>query len=244
MSFEPLKASVAHFDRLTGPRSSNDGPIVVIDVLRATTVIVCALANGAREIIPVSDPEAARLLARSGDGALLGGEQHNRRIAGFDFGNSPDEYDARVSGKTVIMHTTNGTRVLDALRGGKLIWCGAFANASTIARALCRPDILAVAFVCAGQDEGFSLEDFVCAGACIDAVSAARETLCDDEAIAARELFRGHRASLAALLRMGNHAKALEIAGLGADVAFSTVLDRYDVLPKLENGRITASRLD
>lgn len=237
-----LNASVAHFDRLSGLRSSNHGAIVVIDVLRATTVIVCALANGAREIIPASDPEVARHLARSIDGALLGGEHHNRRIPGFDFGNSPAEYDARVLGKTVIMHTTNGTRVLDALSGEKLIWCGAFANASTIARALCQPDIAAVTFLCAGQVKEFSLEDFVCAGAFIDAVSALRQTLCDDEAIAARELYRGHRSSLAALVRVGNHAKALENDGLGADVAFSTVLDRHDVLPKLENGRITASR--
>ena len=215
--------------------------IVVIDVLRATTVIVCALANGAREIIPVGDPKTARHLARSIDGALLGGEQHNRRIPGFDLGNSPLEYDARVLGKTVIMHTTNGTRVLEALSGGNLIWCGAFANASTIARALCRPDIAAAKFVCAGQAGEFSLEDFVCAGAFIDAVSALRQTICDDEAIAARELFRAHRSSLAALVRVGNHAKALENDGLGADVAFSTVLDRYDVLPQLEGGRITAS---
>ena len=238
---KPLDASVTHFNRLDGPRR---GVIVVIDVLRATTVIVSALANGAREIIPVSDPKAARRLAGTIDGALLGGEQHNRKIPGFDFGNSPHEYDARVLGRTVIMRTTNGTRVLDALSEGNPVWCGAFANASAVARGLCRPDIAAVKFVCAGQVDEFSLEDFVCAGAIIDAVGVLRETLCDDEALAARELFRGHRASLAALVRMGNHAKQLEKAGLGADLADSTVLDRYDVLPKLENGRITASPLD
>lgn len=233
--------SVAHFERLTGPRKSSDGVLVVIDVLRATTVIVSALANGAHEIIPVSDPAVGRRLARSIDGALLGGEEHNRRIPGFDLGNSPEEYDARVFGKTVIMRTTNGTRVLDALSGVHPVWCGAFTNASTIARALTRPDLAAVTFICAGQVEEFSLEDFACAGAFIDAVSALRQTACDDEALAARELFRGHRSSLAALVRMGNHAKALEDAGLGADVAVSTVLDRYDVLPILEGGRITAS---
>jgi phosphosulfolactate phosphohydrolase-like enzyme len=69
-------------------------------------------------------------------------------------------------------------------------------------------------------------------------VSDARDALSDDEAIAARELFRSHRHALGKLMEMGSHAKALKDAGMGSDVACSARLDRYDVLPFLEKGRI------
>ena len=215
--------------------------VIVIDVLRATTVIVCALANGAREVIPVAGVDAARDLAKSRGGALLGGEERNERIPGFDFGNSPQEYDARVREKTVVLRTTNGTRALQAFRGVSPVWCGAFANASAIVRALARPAVSSATLVCAGQAGEFSLEDFVCAGALVDGIGSLRETHGDDEAIAARELFRANRGALAALLEQGNHALALRRAGFGSDIPFAAKLDRYDVLPALEDGAVVAS---
>jgi 2-phosphosulfolactate phosphatase len=236
-----LHVSVAHFGRSTGRRGSDGQAFVAIDVLRATTSIVCALAHGAREVIPVGNAQGARDLARTIDSAVLGGEERNHKIRGFDFGNSPQEYDARVSGKTIVMCTTNGTRLLAALRDAKPVWCAAFANVSSVARAIEAPEISAVTLVCAGEVGEFSLEDFACAGAVIDAVSDVRETRSDDEAIAARELFRGHRRRLGRLMEMSNHGRALNDAGMGPDVAFCARVDRYDVLPVLESGRIVCA---
>src|SRR5262245_9024917 len=93
----------------------HDGVAVVIDVLRASTTIVQALAAGALAVIPCSEvDEAERLAARFRPGtALLGGERKGVRIAGFDLGNSPGEYTPAVlRGKTLIFTTTNGTRAL------------------------------------------------------------------------------------------------------------------------------------
>jgi 2-phosphosulfolactate phosphatase len=238
-----LRASVVHFDRLSGLQSLQGGAVVVIDVLRATTVIASALAHGADAVVPVSEVDVARRIAGSIEGALLGGEEHNVKLPGFDFGNSPQEYDARVACKTVVMRTTNGTRALDALRESDPLWCGAFANAGSIVRAVRASGVTKVTFVCAGQAGEFSLEDFACAGAFLDGLNESGEVACDDEAIAARELFRGHRHALAALLRNGNHAKALERAGFGSDVEFCAKLDRYDVLPAFADGSLTASSL-
>jgi len=234
----PLRANVVLFDRLTQREA---GAFVVIDVLRATTAIVCALAHGAREIVPVADIEAARRVAGSLQDVLLGGEEHNTRIPGFDLGNSPREYDDRVRGKAIVLRTTNGTRALDALRDEAPVWCGAFANASAVARALREPAVETVTLVCAGQAGEFSLEDFACAGALIDLVEGHREVICDDEVLAARELFRGHRDDLAALLHRGNHARSLQRAGFGPDIDFAAAIDRYDVLPTLSGGRVAAA---
>lgn len=236
-----LHASVAHFGRSAGRGPSDGQAVVAIDVLRATTSIVCALAHGAREVIPVDNARGARDLARKIDAALLGGEERNHKIRGFDFSNSPQEYDARVSGKTIIMCTTNGTRLLASLRNAKPVWCAAFANVSSVVRAIGAAEISAVTLVCAGQVGELSLEDFACAGAVIDAVSDVRETVYDDEAIAARELFRSHRRRLVRLMEMSNHGRALNDAGMGPDVAFCARVDRYDVLPVLESGRVVCA---
>lgn len=102
---------------------------VVIDVLRATSTIVAALAAGAREIRPASSPaeagaRLARLAAARGgrDGLVLGGERLGLRIEGFDLGNSPLEYTAEaVGGKTVFFTTTNGTRTLRRAAGRRAV---------------------------------------------------------------------------------------------------------------------------
>ena len=91
---------------------------LVIDVLRASTTIVTALANGARALIPCLGPEEARerLQGFASGEALLGGERGARRLSGFALGNSPLEYTSEeVKGKTIFFTTTNGTRAL--LRG-------------------------------------------------------------------------------------------------------------------------------
>ena len=70
--------------------------VVVIDVLRASTTIVTALINGAKEIIPVATVESAVKISGNlfGDVILLGGERNGKMIEGFNLGNSPTEYSA------------------------------------------------------------------------------------------------------------------------------------------------------
>ena len=95
---------------------------VVFDILRATSSMVTALANGAERIRPVATIEEALEQQAAHPDALLCGERHGRRITaeqtgGSDFvlGNSPREYTAdQVAGKTLITTTTNGTRALRA----------------------------------------------------------------------------------------------------------------------------------
>ena len=102
---------------------------LVVDVIRASTTVVAACAAGCRRIVPVRDRAAALRAADAlgATGVLLAGERHGETIAGFDLGNSPLEYTAdRVSGRTVVLTTTNGTAaMLEAqraagARGGRL----------------------------------------------------------------------------------------------------------------------------
>jgi len=109
---------------------------VVFDILRATTSMVTALANGAEAIIPVAEISEALAIRQQRPDVLLAGEREGVRIpteltggVQFDLGNSPREYTAaKVQGKTIVMTTTNGTRALRACAGAKTVLVGSFLN--------------------------------------------------------------------------------------------------------------------
>ena len=103
---------------LANPHDLAGHTSIVIDTLRASTTITTALENGAEKIIPCLTVEEARQLANDRPGALLGGERGGKPLPGFDFGNSPAEYEPnRVAGKTIVFTTTNGTKAMTRCMG-------------------------------------------------------------------------------------------------------------------------------
>jgi len=226
------------------------GIAVVIDVLRASTTITTALANGAAGIWPVADVAAARDLAvRLGPTALVGGERGGVKLPGFDLGNSPREYSAaRVGGRQVVFTTTNGTAALAASAAAARILVGALVNrrlVATVARTLAEAaDAPAVHLVCAGTDGVVSAEDVLAAGAILDA--AATHGAATDElsaaAAAARAEFRrvvsgaDVTAALVAALRGSRGGANLVALGMEADLAPCARLDAIEVVGHLTTG--------
>jgi 2-phosphosulfolactate phosphatase len=136
---------------------------VVFDVLRATSSMITALANGAAEIHPAKTIEEARALRVKMPDALLGGERHGERIEGFDLGNNPFEYTA-LAGKRIISTTTNGTIALRACEGAGRVLVGALLNLAALRDELARSAPAEVLLVCAGTFETFAMEDAIAAG--------------------------------------------------------------------------------
>lgn len=61
---------------------------------------------------------------------MLIGERYGIRIRGFDYNNSPYEVaNANLNGKTVIFTSTNGTKVLERIKGKGDIFIASFVNA-------------------------------------------------------------------------------------------------------------------
>jgi 2-phosphosulfolactate phosphatase len=227
--------------------------VVVIDVLRATSTMVEALANGARAIVPVATvDDAARIAQNIGrDSVLLCGERRALPIEGFDLGNAPPEFEAeRVSGKSLVMTTTNGTRALLAVaerRGAgdgeaSQILVGSFLNLSAIIRRLNEADgaAPAAALVCAGREGRFALEDAVCAGAVVRGVEVAAGAVeLNDGALAARALARRHLDDLEGMLVATAAGRHLTEVGRGEDLSFCATLDRTDVIPRFRDRKLT-----
>ncbi|HEX4589449.1 MAG TPA: 2-phosphosulfolactate phosphatase, partial [Gemmataceae bacterium] len=116
------------------------GLAIVIDVLRATTVIVHALAAGCRSVIPCGEIEEAKRraaeLRREGK-VLLAGERHGQPIPGFDLGNSPGEFTCKVcKDAALVMTTTNGTRALLRAAEAERVLAAAFVNFSAVCEQL------------------------------------------------------------------------------------------------------------
>lgn len=209
---------------------------VAIDVLRATTTIVTALAAGARAVVPALDPDEARAAVAAHSGALLGGERGNVRIPGFDLGNSPLEYTPeRVAGRVIGFTTSNGTRAIRAVAPLGPVYIAALANAGAVAhwlRALGRPVLVA----CAGAGAEPALEDTVCAGALVAALGP--QAAPNDFGWLARELYERWRGDLRTLLRTARHGQRLVAQGFGADVDYCAALDRFDLVPVCRDGVI------
>jgi 2-phosphosulfolactate phosphatase len=225
----------------TGATPLAGATVVVLDVVRASTTIVTALAGGARAVVPVGSPEEARARARAwADGpVLVGGERGGSPPPGFDCGNSPAEYTPeRVAGRTVIFTTTNGTRALLAVEGARRVSVGGFVNAAGVARwvAAAPDDVL---LVCAGERGRFCLEDAVCAGLLVARLEPANGAL-TDSARAARALWARYAGDLPAMLEDAAWAQALVAQGRGSDLPLCVALDVHEVVPVARDGALVA----
>jgi 2-phosphosulfolactate phosphatase len=146
------------------PRFNNqEAVVVVVDILRATSAICTAFMNGARQIIPVATIEEARLYKEKG--CLVAAERDGFVLDFADFGNSPFNFTKeRVSGKTIIYSTTNGTKSVQMAKSCHKVLIGAFLNIDAVAHLLTEINRNVVIF-CAGWKDKFNLEDTLFAGA-------------------------------------------------------------------------------
>lgn len=216
---------------------------VVIDVLRATTSIVVAFQHGCRSILPVASAAEARSARAASPGAVLAGEEGGLRVPGFDLGNSPREFTRQVvAGRDVILTTSNGTKTLRAIAGGRTVAIGAFRNRSTVAGWLVGRGADSL-IVCSGYEGGFSLEDAVCAGAIVDrAAQLATGLVLGDGARASQVLWERCGSDLVRLFRETDWGRRILALGFEADLAVCAELDATDVVPLMEGQRITLGR--
>lgn len=214
--------------------------VVVIDVLRATSTITHALVNGAKSVLPVATVEdAARTAERIGrDAVLLCGERDTRPIHGFQLGNAPAEFTAeRVGGRTLVMTTTNGTPALLAAGGATRTYVASLLNVAAVARRLMEEGGEAL-LVCAGREGAFALEDALCAGRILQRVHEQGGGVIGNDAAAAAMHLAARPPDVRVLARTAAGRRLREL-GRTEDIAFCAREDVYDVVPVLDEHRIT-----
>jgi 2-phosphosulfolactate phosphatase len=224
-------------------RELADTVCVVFDVLRATSTMATALANGAVAIVPVEEIPEALALRRQQPGLLLAGERDGVRIQAnltgsisFDLGNSPREFTAeRVRGRTIAMTTTNGTRALRACASARTVLIGSFLNLRATANVIQTERPAHLLLVCSGTHDQAAYEDVLAAGALCDLIWPAYSSgAVADSARMARDLFRQAQTDLpGAFARSRNGSRLLALPELRADVAFCAQVNLLDLVAEL-----------
>ncbi len=219
-----------------------DRVAIVIDVWRASTSIITALANGCKGIIPVAEVEQAKELAKKflPNAILLGGERNEMPIPGFDLSNSPLDYTTeRVKNKRIIFTSTNGSQLFNLARSAEMVTVGGFLNVSLLSNfILTRQQDITI--LCAGKNGGFGLEDAVCGGMIIEKIFQKKPQILEsnDGAIAAHALFNYFADNLASMIDQSSHGRRLKEIGQEHDLLLALEVDSRNIIPILKNNEL------
>lgn len=227
---------------LSNSKLPQDRIVVVIDVLRATSVIVQALSQGASEIIPVATVEEAFQMAKvfQRESILLGGERESKKIPGFDLGNSPKEYvEEKVKGKKIILATTNGTKAFQLVPPEKEILVGSFFNIGAVAKRCLDLEKDILVFL-SGNGGSFSLEDTLCAGMLIKRIITEREGSFSltDSSLCAQIIFQKYENHLLEAFKQSHHGRELILQGFEDDLVDCAQIDITNLVPLYKDGVI------
>jgi 2-phosphosulfolactate phosphatase len=225
------KIEVCLTPALLGLYEIENSIVVVIDILRATSSIVYGIDNGARAIIPVAQVDDC--LSYSQHGYLLAAERNGSVVDGYDFGNSPFSYTKeQVSGKTIVLTTTNGTKALHMARSrAKQVVVGSFLNLRALSDWL-KTQPHDVLLLCAGWKDQFNLEDTLFAGAVVNQVRAHFDEF-DDSSIAAEDLYLMAKDDLRSYISKSSHSHRLAALNIERDVQFCLQLNICEAIPVL-----------
>lgn len=227
-----VRVDVAFTPAALPPAALAGATALVIDVLRASTTMVTAVAHGCLAMLPVAEVDEARRRARSLPGALLAGERGGDPPEGFDLGNSPLEFTReRVGGRTIVFTTSNGTRALLAARPATAVGVAGFVNLTAAADwALGQGRRLVI--VCAGELGSRSVEDETCAGLLVDRVlTTDPEAVVGPAALEAADAARPYAKDLARLAQDAPHARKLASHGRSPDVTACLTRDAFCLVP-------------
>ena len=212
---------------------------IVIDALRATTVVATLFERGCPRVYVAGNHALAEKFARE-RGYTLCGETDGFVAPGFDYGNSPTEFASLdFTEKPVVISTSNGTKATATVADSKQIYLGAAVNRMAVAKAAWAEAVRTEAnlvIVCSGTLGEFTLEDATVAGGYVEALVAQAGAwelpFVKDSAIAARRLWENEPNLLRGLME-GNHANALAARGFGVDIGYCAMVDTMTRVPTL-----------
>ncbi|MEZ5046610.1 MAG: 2-phosphosulfolactate phosphatase [Chitinophagaceae bacterium] len=209
--------------------------VIIIDVFRATSTIATALHQGAKAVIPVASVEECIALGNEIPNSITAGERNGMVVEGLQHGNSPLSYpNSFIQDKTLILTTTNGTRLLHQCLAADEILTGSFLNLDAICSYIVsqKKDVL---LACASWKDRYNLEDSLFAGAVYEQVQQHFAMNCDSTR-AALHLYKAAKTNLYAFIQDSSHFIRLSKHGLEYDMEYCCMLNKHNVVVKL-NGR-------
>lgn len=212
--------------------------VVIIDIFRATSTITAALHNGAKCVIPVASVDECISIGAGIPDSLTAGERDGKIAPGLQHGNSPLEYPkVFIEGKTIVLTTTNGTRLLHMVRDADEIAIGSFLNLDAICGYLLSHN-KNVLLGCASWKDKFNMEDTLFAGAVVNRIQNHFDVNCD-AARAANCLYKSSgEADFIEFLKDSSHYRRLSGFGLVHDMEYCVTPNLHPVVPYLKGKEI------
>ena len=206
--------------------------VVIIDVLRATTVMITALDNGANSVQTVARIDQAFSMAKADPRILLAGERNALKIEGFHLGNSPLEMTAEtVLNRELIMCTSNGTQAIAGSSKAETIRVAAFINMQAVTDEMVdlNEDFV---IICSGTNGIFSLDDGLAAGMLINRIHKKTTVQTNDIGWALALAIKDEK-KLSENLKDCYHLNLLNKRGFEKDVNYCLSTDTTDIVPQL-----------
>ena len=214
--------------------------VVVVDLLRATTVISTAFNFGVKEIIPVPSLEIAKTYIDRED-FIVAAERNAMPIKGFDYGNSPFQYmNNDILDKTLVLTTTNGTKAINIASNYEVI-TSCFINIDAVEEFLLNSnkDVL---ILCSGWKGVFNLEDTIFSGCLANKlISSKKFNVNCDSTLASLNLYEQAKHDYFYFLTNSAHRKRLKFLNIEKDTEFCLNPDfKSKIIPTLKNGKLVA----
>ncbi len=212
---------------------------VVIDVLRATSTICTALHYGAEKVIPVATIEEC-LQFKNEPNHLLAAERDAKLPEGFVYGNSPKQYmKDEVKNKTLVLTTTNGTKMLHLCHAAETIVIGAFTNMDALAEFLLQQQ-KPVLMACSAWKDKVNVEDSLMAGGIVHRLKNDFTMACDSSKMM-EQLYGLAKNNLYEYHRMANHFGRLQNLGADFDLQFCLTENETPVVPILKDNALVVA---
>jgi 2-phosphosulfolactate phosphatase len=203
--------------------------VVIVDILRATTIITTMFHNGLEKLIPVKSLDEAQELKKKG--FLVAAERDGKKIDFADFDNSPFSFAKdKIQGKIIVYSTTNGTNTINLAKDSEKVIIASFLNLTAISNYLInqQKDVL---ILCSGWQGDYCTEDALFAGALIEKLNNAKFEINSDSSNLSLNLWKEAKNDLLNYIKNIHQYKRLVGLNLEDIIEYCFKQDISDVIP-------------
>ena len=230
-------------EEIDAAQMKDDKIAIVFDILLATSTITACLEAGARQVIPVLDVAEAKVVAERFNSIdiCLAGEDRGLSIPGF-MDPTPLYLKEKVSDKTVVLLTTNGTIAIRKSADAHHVYISSLLNVPAVVEQVRKVHKNeTIVLVCSGSQNQFCFEDFYGAGYFVSEMAKQYgeiELDMSDHALAAMVLYESAATGTTELMKQTRVGKMLTTYDYQEDLAYISQQGISTVIPKLINGTI------
>lgn len=215
-----------------------DPIVVVVDILRATSVISTAFHYGIKEIVPVKSVDQAKNYLKTSN-VIIAAERNALPLQGFDYGNSPFQYmNKKIFNKTLVLTTTNGTKAVNIASKNQVI-TASYINFNSVYKYLIKSK-RNIIILCSGWKGVFNLEDSIFAGFLSNEILKNKNYFsnCDSVKVS-KILYNSSKGNLFEFLSDSAHRNRLKHLNMEKDTKFClSPTFTSNIIPFLDNGKL------